>query len=181
MSDDATKSVLPPLVVMGVSASGKSSVGRALAEQLSMRFVDADDLHPASNVAKMAAGTPLDDDDRWPWLDVVGSALAADEPTVMACSALARRYRDRIRAKAPRTLFLHLHGNDDVLFARAQARVGHFMPPALLASQLAALEALHSDEGGTVIDIAGSVDEIVAQALYWVRLQHREAPQHGHS
>lgn len=151
----------PPVVVMGVSASGKSSVGRALADRLSMTFVDADDLHPEANVAKMAQGVPLEDADRWVWLDRVGAALAADGPVVMACSALARRYRDRIRRHAPRTVFIHLHGSDELLAARAGAREGHFMPPALLASQLAALEMLDSAESGTVIDVAGSIEEIV--------------------
>lgn len=155
----------PRVVVMGVSAAGKSSVGIALAALLGVPFADADDLHPPANVAKMASGVPLDDADRAPWLDLVGRALA-DAPTglVVACSALRRSYRDRLRAAAPGVVFVHLHGAPDLLAARAAARAGHFMPPALLESQLATLEPLAPDEAGIVLDVAASPDAIAAEA-----------------
>lgn len=133
---------------MGPSGSGKSLVGAVLAERLGVSFIDADDLHPRANVAKMAAGTPLDDADRMPWLDAVAAAVL-DEPggAVIACSALARRYRDRIRAGAPDIVFVELHVSPAELERRMAARQ-HFMPPALLASQLSALEPLEADEQG---------------------------------
>lgn len=155
----------PRVVVMGVSAAGKSSVGIALADLLAVPFVDADDLHPPANVAKMAAGTPLDDDDRAPWLDVVGAVLAAAPGgLVVACSALRCAYRDRLRALAPDAVFVHLHGDEAMLAARAAARAGHFMPPALLASQLATLEPLAPDEAGFVLDVAEPVPALAADA-----------------
>lgn len=160
------------VVVMGVSAVGKSSVALAVAERLGVPMRDADDLHPESNVAKMAAGTPLTDDDRWPWLDLVGESLAsADGGAVMACSALRRAYRDRLRAACPDVLFVHLTGSPELLAERAAGRVGHFMPPALLASQLATLEPLEADEPGAAFDVAVSVAEIADAAAAWVRAQ----------
>ncbi|MWB97100.1 gluconokinase [Agromyces seonyuensis] len=158
----------PQIVVMGVSASGKSSMGIALAARLGVPFVDADDLHPRANVEKMAAGIPLDDEDRRPWLDLVGQRLAAggdDGGVVIACSALKRAYRDRLRAAAPGTAFVHLTGTPDLLAERAQGRAGHFMPPSLLASQLATLEVLGDDEAGVVLDIVHPLGELVQEAL----------------
>ncbi len=162
---------LPPTVVMGVSAVGKSSVGRAIAERAGAEFIDGDDLHPAANVAKMAAGEPLDDDDRAPWLDEVGATLArhADAGIVVACSALKRAYRDRIRRAAPATRFVFLHGTPELLAERAGARTGHFMPPALLASQLATLEPLGDDEPGVALDVADPVDALATDALAALR------------
>ena len=154
----------PPIVVMGVSASGKSSVGEALAARLGIPYVDADDLHPQSNVDKMAAGVPLTDDDRWPWLDAVAARLA-EGPVVVACSALKRAYRDRLRASAPDTVFVHLTGDRRVLEERIADREGHFMPASLLQSQLDTLEDLGSDEAGFALDFAEPVDELVAQAV----------------
>lgn len=156
----------PLIVVMGVSAVGKSTIGIQLAERLGVPFRDADDLHPAANVEKMRAGSPLDDDDRWPWLDLVGRTLQSAESSglVLACSALRRAYRDRLRRHAPTTCFVHLHADDTVLAARAAGRTGHFMPPSLLASQLATLEALADDERGLVVDVDAPVDEIVDSA-----------------
>ncbi|ALE74834.1 Gluconokinase [Pseudonocardia sp. Ae168_Ps1] len=154
----------PPLVVvMGVSGSGKSTVGAALAERLGVGFTDADALHPAANVAKMHAGVALTDADREPWLDIVGGQLAghAASGLVVACSALRRDYRDRLRRHAPATVFLHLAGDHDTLAARMTGREGHFMPPALLGSQLATLEPLGADETGATLDIARTVDELV--------------------
>jgi len=162
----------PPLiVVMGPSGSGKSTVGAALAAELRVPFMDADDLHPASNVAKMAAGQPLDDDDRWPWLRLVGEALAAASGTglVMACSALRRRYREAIVEEAPGTVFVELHGSRTLLAGRMGAREGHFMPSSLLDSQLATLESLGGDERGVRVEVSGTVPEIVADVIARVR------------
>jgi carbohydrate kinase (thermoresistant glucokinase family) len=152
------------IVVMGVSGCGKSSVGIALAEALGARFIDGDDLHPEANKAKMGAGIPLDDSDRWPWLDLVGQELAAGPATVIACSALKRAYRDRIRAAAPKTFFVHLDGSREILEQRLGDRTGHFMPATLLDSQLAILEPLGSDEAGVVIDIDQLIPRIIALA-----------------
>lgn len=154
------------VVVMGVSAVGKSTVGHALAHRLGVPFRDADDLHSEQNRAKMASGIPLDDDDRAPWLDLVGAEIdAAPTGIVMACSALKRAYRDRIRDRAPSTVFLQLHGTPELLAVRAAARSGHFMPPSLLDSQLATLEPLASDEAGSMIDIDGDIAEVVDRAV----------------
>jgi carbohydrate kinase (thermoresistant glucokinase family) len=151
------------IVVMGVSGCGKSSVGIALAEALGARFIDGDDLHPAENKAKMAAGIPLDDSDRWPWLDLVGQALNVSN-TIVACSALKQVYRDRIRAAEPKTFFIHLNGSREILGQRLGARVGHFMPATLLDSQLAILEPLGTDEAGVVIDIDQPIAQIISIA-----------------
>lgn len=152
---------------MGVSGCGKTTIGDLVARELGVPFLDADSLHPVENVAKMAAGTPLTDEDRWPWLATVGSELAAagNGGLVLACSALKRSYRDAIRAQAPDTVFLHLHGSKEVLGSRLEGRSGHFMPATLLASQLATLEPLEADEAGVVVDIAGSVHQVVSEAL----------------
>lgn len=158
----------PRIVVMGVSASGKSSVAIELAHLIGADFIDADDLHPAANVAKMASGIPLDDEDRAPWLAAVGQALSRAEGAVVACSALKRSYRDRLRAVAPGVVFVHLTGSVDLLTKRAQRREGHFMPPALLRSQLDTLEPLEDDEAGVEIDVAAPVTAIAQTALEWV-------------
>ncbi|MFC9918191.1 gluconokinase [Agromyces binzhouensis] len=151
-----------PVVVMGVSASGKSTVGALLAERLGVPFVDADDVHPPANVAKMRSGVPLDDADREPWLDQVGAVLAgAGDGVVVACSALRRTYRERLLALAPATRFVHLDLSEAELARRAGSRVGHFMPPSLLASQLATLERLAPGEPGIVVDADGPADHVV--------------------
>ncbi|HSU48008.1 MAG TPA: gluconokinase, GntK/IdnK-type [Arthrobacter sp.] len=152
---------------MGVSGSGKTTIGDLVARELGVAFLDGDSLHPVENVAKMAAGTPLTDEDRWPWLATVGRELAGagDGGMVLACSALRRSYRDAIREQAPDTIFLHLNGSKEVLKARTEGRTGHFMPPALLESQLATLEPLQEDERGVVVDIAAPVGDVVAEAL----------------
>jgi carbohydrate kinase (thermoresistant glucokinase family) len=155
------------LVVMGVSGSGKSTVGADLAGALGRPFVDADSLHPAVNVAKMAQGTPLTDADRWPWLAAVGRVLAEAGPAgvVVACSALRRSYRDAIRNEAPEAVFVELDGEPALLADRIGHREGHFMPATLLDSQLATLEPLSGDEAGVRISIAGTPDQIVAAAM----------------
>ncbi|KAA9105696.1 gluconokinase [Microbacterium rhizomatis] len=152
---------------MGVSAVGKSTVATCIAAASGFSFVDADELHPAANIAKMAAGVPLEDGDRWPWLDRVGATLAAAPPPgiVIACSALTRAYRDRIRVAAPDAFFVFLDGAPDVLHARAAARTGHFMPAALLDSQLALLEPLQADERGVRIDVVAPIDQVCAGAV----------------
>lgn len=159
------------IVVMGVSGCGKTTIGALVADELGLPFTDGDSLHPLENIAKMAAGTPLDDDDRLPWLETVGRELAGSpDGLVVACSALRRSYRDAIRAKAPHVLFLHLDGSREVLGSRLEGRSGHFMPAALLDSQLATLEPLGADEAGVVIDISAPVPALVGNAV--VRL-HR--------
>lgn len=147
---------------MGVSGSGKTTVGAALAAALGARFNDADSLHPPANVAKMAAGIPLTDDDRRPWLDAVGAVLAAGH-VVVACSALRREYRDRLRAAAPGVRVLYLHGSPEVL-AERMARREHFMPVMMLDSQLDVLEPPEHDEEALAYEISEPVDEIVADA-----------------
>lgn len=166
------------VVVMGVSGCGKTTIGDLVARELGVPFLDGDSLHPVENVAKMAAGTPLTDEDRWPWLGTVGAALAkaGDGGLVLACSALRRSYRDAIREQAPDTVFLHLHGTKEVLKARTEGRTGHFMPPALLDSQLATLEPLEVDEAGFVVDIAAPVADVVAAALTNLAAVVRPAP-----
>ena len=155
-------SYAPVLVVMGVSGSGKSTVGAALAQRLGVPFEDADDLHPPANIAKMSAGEALDDDDRYPWLEAIGAWLAAHpDGGVMSCSALKRRYRDQLRRHTDAVEFLHLEGSHEVIAARQASRPGHFMPASLLASQFATLEPLGADEAGVVIDVDQSVDAIV--------------------
>ncbi|MEW2010906.1 MULTISPECIES: gluconokinase [Microbacterium] len=140
-----------PIVVMGVSGVGKTTVGRELAQRRAVPFIDADDLHGPANVAKMRSGTPLDDADRWPWLDRVGDHLAAAGEVVVACSALRRAYRDRLRARAPGTWFVSLVGSPARIAAQIDGRTGHYMPPDLLRSQLDTLEPLGADEAGVVI------------------------------
>ncbi len=157
------------LIVMGVAGSGKSTVAAAVAARAGAVFLDADAFHPASNTAKMAAGIPLTDEDRWPWLAAVGDELArrlADgQGAVMACSALKRSYRDALRDRAGDLCFAHLHGSSELLAARMAAREDHFMPVTLLDSQLATLEPLGPDERGFVVDIAQSPDEIADEVL----------------
>jgi len=151
---------LPPLVVMGVSGSGKSTTGSLLGLRLGMPFLDGDDFHPAANKQKMGAGIPLTDADREPWLDTLGELLAGKSdggttvPPILACSALKRRYRDLLRSHAPDVVFIHLAGSADTIGARMEARAHEFMPRALLDSQFAALEELADDEAHILADIS---------------------------
>jgi gluconokinase len=155
-----------PVVVMGVSGSGKSTVGSALAQRLRVDFLDADTLHPPANVAKMTAGKPLDDDDRHAWLQKVGDWLAAHEDGgVVSCSALKRKYRDQLRAHCPSVEFMHLDGSQELIAGRVAARTGHFMPPGLLASQFDILEPLGADERGVTVDVALDVAAVVDKYL----------------
>lgn len=163
--------VLPPLVVMGVSGCGKSTVGSLLGERLGVLFFDGDDFHPAVNKAKMAGGVPLNDEDRAPWLAEIGAALAnppgGAASCIIACSALKRSYRDLLRSFAPDTVFIHLAGDAATISDRLSSREHEYMPGSLLASQLATLEPLGSHEAHLAVDIledpASLVDRIVRQ------------------
>ena len=150
------------IVVMGVAGAGKTTIGSALAARLGLPFADADDFHPPANVAKMRAGHPLDDRDRLPWLDAVGTWLA-DRPqgAVVSCSALRVVYRDLLRIHAADLEFLHLSGDTAVVTARVAARAGHFMPVSLVGSQVDMLEPLGADEAGVVADLTRPVDDMV--------------------
>ncbi|MDT5214533.1 MAG: gluconokinase [Mycobacterium sp.] len=163
-----------PIVVMGVSGSGKSTVGAALAQRLRVPFADADDFHPAANIAKMSAGEALNDDDRRPWLETIGGWLAAHvDGGVMSCSALKHAYRDQLRDHCPTVEFLHLAGTPEVIGRRQASRPGHFMPASLLASQFETLEPLAAGERGVVIDVDQDIDSIVAE---YVSLTRQEQP-----
>lgn len=157
------------IIVMGVSGCGKTTVGTQLAAALNARFVDGDDLHPAENKAKMAAGIPLNDQDRWPWLDLVGKTLNMDAPgvagNVIACSALKRAYRDQIRIKCPGAIFVHLTGSRELLAARLSGRKHEYMPASLLDSQLQILEGLADDEFGFEVSIDQPVSRQIEEIL----------------
>jgi gluconokinase len=162
------------LVVMGVAGSGKTTIGTALAARLERAFAEGDDFHSAANVAKMARAEPLTDADREPWLAELGEWLAshhqAGRSTVLTCSALKRRYRDTLRAAAPRhVVFIHLAAPRDALLERMRRRTGHFMPQALLDDQLAALEPLEADEPGITLDAAAAPAAVVESALAALR------------
>ena len=156
-----------PIVVMGVSGSGKSTVGAELAQRLRVPFADADDFHPEANVAKMSAGHALNDEDRYPWLDAIGDWLAehCGAGGVMSCSALKRKYRDQLRKHCPQVGFLHLSGSPEVIGRRQASRPGHFMPASLLASQFDTLEPLEADEHGVVVDVDQDIDAVVENYL----------------
>ena len=156
------------LVFMGVSGSGKSTAARAVQQELGWEYAEGDDFHPPANVAKMREGTPLTDDDRWGWLESLAEWTAErdakGEPTIIACSALRRAYRDVLRRGGEGTFFVHSTGDKHMILERMNARE-HFMPPSLLESQLDILEPLEPDEQGMDVDPALAVDLIVAQVL----------------
>lgn len=156
--------IMGAYVIMGVSGAGKSEIGSAVAKAIGGRFFDGDDLHPAANIAKMSRGEPLDDADREPWLDEVGRKLKdTPEPAVIACSALKRVYRERIAGQAGKPVtFLYLEGTRDVLWERMKHRKGHFMPIALLDTQLETLEPPAADELSVKASIDQTPEEVVA-------------------
>jgi gluconokinase len=165
------------IVVMGVSATGKTTVAEQLAEELDCEFVEGDSLHPRQNIEKMEHGIPLTDEDRWPWLQAIAELVAVRDhegtSTVVTCSALKRSYRNVLRDAAP-TFFVHLHAPFEVLEQRMQLRTKHFMPTSLLRSQFDTLEELGDDEDGAVVDVSPPVDEVVEEAVNAVRVHYAE-------
>ncbi|MET8011332.1 gluconokinase [Streptomyces sp. NPDC005271] len=159
------------VVVMGVSGTGKTTIGPLLAEALGVPYAEADDFHPPANIAKMSAGTPLEDEDRYPWLDAIGGWAhdQAAQGGVVSCSALKRGYRDRLRDAAPDIVFLHLTGDRGLIADRMEARKGHFFSEKMLDSQLATLEPLQPDEHGVAVDIAPEPDVITERAVAALR------------
>ncbi|MGW7419243.1 gluconokinase [Streptomyces sp. NPDC054813] len=155
------------VVVMGVAGTGKTTIGPLLAARLGVPYAEGDDFHPPANIAKMSAGHPLEDTDRWPWLDAIGGWAHGREGLggVVSSSALKRSYRDRLRAAAPGIVFVHLTGDRRLIEDRMSHRQGHFMPTALLDSQFATLEPLQADEPGVAVDVTGSPEEITARAM----------------
>ena len=161
------------VVVMGVCGCGKTTIGRKLADRLGAAFVEGDELHPAGNRSKMAAGVPLEDADREPWLDAIAvraADLASGVPcVVVSCSALKRTYRDRLRKAGQDLKLVHLTGSRSLLKARMNERRGHFMPAGLLDSQLATLQVPEADEAAVNLDIAAQPDVIVERALAFLK------------
>jgi gluconokinase len=161
----------PILVVMGVAGAGKTTVGELIAKGLGWPFVDGDDLHPQANIEKMRSGVPLTDSDRAPWLDAIGAWIdaraARSEPGVVACSALKRAYRDRLRAGRPQVRIVYLRGSESQIAERLAHRSGHFWPAGLLATQFADLEPPGADEDPIIADVdepaAAVAKAIVAQ------------------
>lgn len=165
------------VIVMGVSGVGKTTIAVALAERLGWPFIEADDLHPAANVARMKAGIPLTDEDRAPWLDAIAARIEAwrteGSDGVIACSALRHAYRDRLAEGHQDVRFIHLSAPREVVLERMKGRRGHFMPPALLDSQYAALEPPHESEQGRVLtlDAVATPHELVEQAIEWLNAE----------
>jgi gluconokinase len=167
------------VVVMGVSGSGKTTVAVELARRLGWEFAEGDDHHPPENVAKMRSGVPLDDDDRAPWLAGLARWIAdheaAGRSAVLTCSALKRRYRDRLRTGNDSVVFAHVAVPEQVLIDRVTTRTGHYMPPSLLTSQLAALEPLGNDEPGITVPGTGDPGNVVDTLLEALARARRRA------
>lgn len=165
----ATTKTPDMVVVMGVSGSGKTTVAKGIAVSMHWLFAEGDAFHPEANVAKMHAGHPLTDEDRWPWLRLIGDWIQeqedADKSAVITCSALRRVYRDLLREDRPAVRFLHVQPAKEVIEDRLVHRAGHYMPPSLLPSQLATLEPLEPDEPGVTISGEGSEAEVLQRAL----------------
>jgi gluconokinase len=161
------------VVVMGVSGSGKTTVAAALARQEGWILLEGDSFHPEANIAKMKAGTPLTDEDRWPWLQAIAAKedelLAAGQSAVVACSALKHTYRDILIGPRPDTVLLYLRGSKALIAERMKARKNHFMPPALLDSQFATLEEPGPEEHPIIVDIGGSQDAMIQDALHQLK------------
>ncbi|MEI7035254.1 gluconokinase [Fulvimonas yonginensis] len=170
------------IVVMGVSGSGKSTIARRLAATLGWAFLDGDDLHSPASIAKMRAGIPLRDADRWPWLDAIAAwmhrELADGRAGVVACSALRRVYRERLRRAGPGVRFVYLAVTHEALARRMRAR-DHFMPPELLGSQLATLEEPAGDEPALRVAANGPVEDTLAQVLCGLAHQGLAVPRRG--
>ncbi|MEU4481044.1 gluconokinase [Micromonospora sp. NPDC023966] len=167
------------VVVMGVSGAGKTTVARGISELTGLRFAEADEFHSAANVARMRAGVPLDDEDRWPWLRALAGWMADRHAegvsTVLTCSALKRAYRDVLRQGPAVVEFLHLDGAAELIRDRLDRRVGHYMPASLFDSQRAILEPLGPDESGVVLEVAAPPDELVRAAVGRLGLPLRAA------
>ncbi|MBW5812265.1 gluconokinase [Yersinia kristensenii] len=158
------------IIVMGVSGSGKTTVGEAVARRIHAKFIDGDDLHPRANIQKMGSGHPLNDEDRMPWLERLSDAAYSlnhkNETGIIVCSALKRRYRDRLREGNPEMVFLYLKGSFEVIMGRLKARSGHFMPTDLLKSQFEALEEPGAEEPDVIcVDIDADIDEVVQRCV----------------
>lgn len=157
------------IIVMGVSGSGKTTVAQGIARAMGWEFAEGDTFHPEANIAKMASGHPLSDEDRWPWLRAIGAWIEGHDRTdtsaVVTCSALRKVYRDLLRQGRPTVRFAHVTADPELIEDRMEHRQGHFMPASLLPSQLATLERLKSDEPGLVVSSAGKPDEVLHRAL----------------
>jgi carbohydrate kinase (thermoresistant glucokinase family) len=160
-------------IVMGVSGSGKTTIAQSLADAEGWVLVEGDSLHPAVNIAKMKAGTPLTDEDRWPWLRAIAAKedelLAAGQSAVVTCSALKRAYRDILIGDRSDVVLVYLRGSKALIGERMQARKNHFMPPALLDSQFATLEEPGPDEHPVVVEIGGPVEAVTREAMRQLR------------
>lgn len=176
MTGDPTRHV----VVMGVSGSGKTTIARGVADATGLEFAEADAFHSAANIAQMEAGTPLTDEDRWPWLrslaEWMDAKADAGVSTIITCSALRRTYRDVLRDGPPSLDFLHLDGPAEVLKGRMSKREDHFMPASLLQSQIDTLEALEPDESGIVLDLRQPPKELIERALTWLDIAPAGSP-----
>jgi gluconokinase len=169
------------IVLMGISGCGKSSVGAAVARALGAKFIDGDDLHPRANIQKMAGGSPLNDADRAPWLERLNDAAYSlghkNETGLIVCSALKRRYRDRLRDGNPNLIFLFLDGDFELILGRLRSRSGHFMPLSLLRSQFEALERPAADETDVLrVDISGDFEQVVEQCVAAIQGITQSAP-----
>ncbi|MEG9499274.1 gluconokinase [Mannheimia indoligenes] len=161
-------------ILMGVSSTGKTSVGTAVAQKLGLKLIDGDDLHPRANILKMANGTPLNDDDRRPWLERINDAAFSleqkSEKGIIVCSALKKKYRDQIREGNADVKFLFLNGSFELVLERMKQRKGHFMKPEMLQSQFNTLEIPQTDEPDVIfIDIDGSFEEVVERCVEAVK------------
>lgn len=172
MVEEALEADRRPLVVtMGVSGSGKTTAGRALAERLGVPFADADDFHSKANIEKMSHGVPLTDEDRWPWLEAIGRWLRQHQDTggVIGCSALRVAYREVLRTHAPEVVFVHLEGDRSAVVRRVASRQDHFMPTRLVDSQYSTLEPLEPGETGIAVDFELPVEQIVDAAVAYLK------------
>lgn len=178
----AARDAAPQVIVMGVSGVGKSTVAKGLSTLLGWTYAEGDAFHSAANVAKMAAGHPLTDDDRWPWLRAIGAWLDvqvdAGTPSVVTCSALRRAYRDLLADGRPAVRFLHLEAGEGLVADRMSHRTDHYMPTSLLHSQYDTLEPLESDEPGVTVSVDGTASEVLRRALAALGLSDAPSTEH---